>query len=43
MIIPVVKTYPSEAGAYSVNNGLQVLGGYGFCSDFHTSTILQRH
>ena len=34
MIIPVVKTYPSEAGIYSINNGLQVLGGYGFCSDF---------
>ena len=39
MIIPVVKTYPSEAGSYSVNNGLQVLGGYGFCSDF----ILQQY
>ena len=39
MIIPVVKTYPSDAGAYSVNNGLQVLGGYGFCSDF----ILQQY
>ena len=36
MIIPVVKTYPAEAGTYSVNNGLQVLGGYGFCSDFHS-------
>ena len=34
MIIPVVKTYPAEAGAYSINNGLQILGGYGFCSDF---------
>ena len=39
MIIPVVKTYPSEARSYSVNNGLQVLGGYGFCSDF----ILQQY
>ena len=39
MIIPVVKTYPSEAGVYSINNGLQVLGGYGFCSDF----ILQQY
>ena len=39
MIIPVVKTYPSEAGIYSINNGLQVLGGYGFCSDF----ILQKY
>lgn len=34
MIIPIVKTYPSEAGAQAVNNGVQVLGGYGFCSDF---------
>ena len=34
MIIPIVKTFPSEAGAMSVNNGLQVLGGYGFCADF---------
>jgi len=39
MIIPVVKTYPSEAGIHSVNNGLQILGGYGFCSDF----ILQQY
>ena len=39
MIIPVVKTYPSEAGSYAVNNGIQVLGGYGFCSDF----ILQQY
>lgn len=39
VIIPVVKTYPSEAGIYSVNNGLQVLGGYGYCSDF----ILQQY
>ena len=34
MIIPVAKTYPSEAGNISVSNGIQVLGGYGFCSDF---------
>jgi butyryl-CoA dehydrogenase len=34
MIIPIVKTFPSEAGAESVDNGLQVLGGYGFCADF---------
>jgi hypothetical protein len=39
MIIPIVKTYPSEAGAVSVNNGLQVLGGYGFCADF----VLQQY
>ena len=34
MIIPIVKTYHSEAGSESVDNGLQVLGGYGFCTDF---------
>jgi len=34
MIIPIVKTFPSEAGSLSVNTGLQVLGGYGFCTDF---------
>jgi butyryl-CoA dehydrogenase len=39
LIIPVVKTYPSEAGIYAVTNGLQILGGYGFCSDF----ILQQY
>ncbi|MBP2832063.1 acyl-CoA dehydrogenase [Aquimarina sp. U1-2] len=39
LIIPMVKTYPSEMGIQSVSNGLQVLGGYGFCSDF----ILQQY
>lgn len=39
MIIPIVKTYPSEAGTIAVNNGLQVLGGYGFCTDF----VLQQY
>ncbi|MGB5170799.1 MAG: acyl-CoA dehydrogenase [Eudoraea sp.] len=39
MITPVAKTYPSEMGALAVSNGLQVLGGYGFCTDF----ILQQY
>lgn len=39
MVIPIVKTYPTEAGIVSVSNGVQVLGGYGFCSDF----ILQQY
>lgn len=39
MVIPIVKTYPSEAGLQAVNNGVQVLGGYGFCTDF----ILQQY
>ena len=39
MIIPIVKTYPSEAGKEAIDNGVQVLGGYGFCTDF----ILQQY
>ncbi|MCM4152321.1 acyl-CoA dehydrogenase [Arenibacter sp. N53] len=39
MVIPIVKTYPTEAGSIAVSNGMQVLGGYGFCSDF----ILQQY
>ena len=39
MIIPIVKTYPSEAGIDAVNAGLQALGGYGFCEDY----ILQQY
>ena len=39
MIIPIVKTYPSEAGREAIDNGLQVLGGYGFCTDF----VLQQY
>jgi butyryl-CoA dehydrogenase len=26
--------YPTEAGTESISNGLQVLGGYGYCTDF---------
>ena len=39
LLTPVAKTYPSEKGLEAVSNGLQVLGGYGFCSDF----ILQQY
>jgi alkylation response protein AidB-like acyl-CoA dehydrogenase len=34
ILTPIVKTYPSDAGITSVNNALQVLGGYGFTMDF---------
>ncbi len=34
LLTPIVKTYPSEMGVTSINNGLQILGGYGFTSDF---------
>ncbi len=39
MIIPIVKTHPSEAGLQAVNSGVNVLGGYGFCEDY----ILQQY
>lgn len=39
LLTPICKTYPSEDGMRSINNGLQVLGGYGFCSEY----ILQQY
>ena len=39
LLTPIAKTYPAEMGLQSVSNGLQVLGGYGFCSDY----ILQQY
>lgn len=39
ILTPIVKTYPSEMGKVAVDNGVQVLGGYGFCSDY----ILQQY
>lgn len=34
ILTPIAKTFPSEMGIVSISNGLQVLGGYGFCMDF---------
>jgi alkylation response protein AidB-like acyl-CoA dehydrogenase len=39
LLTPIAKTYPSEKGKESIDNGLQVLGGYGFCMDF----VLQQY
>lgn len=39
ILTPITKTYPSDKGREAVDNGLQVLGGYGFCEDF----ILQQY
>ena len=39
LLIPMVKTYPSEAGKRSVDTGLQVLGGAGFCNEY----VLQQY
>jgi butyryl-CoA dehydrogenase len=34
LMTPVAKTYPAEQGILAVNQGLQVLGGYGYTEDF---------
>jgi butyryl-CoA dehydrogenase len=34
LLTPLAKTYPSEAGRRSVDQGLQVLGGAGFCNEY---------
>ncbi|MEO1263112.1 MAG: acyl-CoA dehydrogenase [Bacteroidota bacterium] len=39
IMMPMVKTFPSEKGGESISNGLQVLGGYGFCTEY----ILQQY
>ncbi|HOY15147.1 MAG TPA: acyl-CoA dehydrogenase [Saprospiraceae bacterium] len=39
LLMPIAKTYPSERGKVAIDNGLQVLGGYGFCMDF----VLQQY
>jgi len=33
-LTPIAKTYPSEMGVLSVSQGLQCLGGYGYCDEF---------
>lgn len=34
LLTPICKSYPAEHGIQSISNGLQVLGGAGFCDDF---------
>jgi butyryl-CoA dehydrogenase len=34
LLTPVAKTYGAEGGIVSVNQGLQILGGYGYTEDF---------
>lgn len=34
LLTPVAKTYGAEMGITSVNQGLQILGGYGYTEDF---------
>ncbi|MBP1761961.1 MAG: acyl-CoA dehydrogenase [Firmicutes bacterium] len=34
LLVPVVKTYPAEAGILATSAAIQCLGGYGYCQDF---------
>jgi alkylation response protein AidB-like acyl-CoA dehydrogenase len=34
LLTPIAKSYPSEMGITSVSQGLQILGGYGYCDEF---------
>lgn len=34
ILTPVAKTYPSEMGILSISQGLQCLGGSGYCDDY---------
>jgi butyryl-CoA dehydrogenase len=34
LLTPAAKTYPSENGIIAVSQGLQILGGYGYCQEF---------
>lgn len=39
VLTPIAKTYPAEAGRRAVDQGLQVLGGAGFCDEY----VLQQY
>ncbi|UCE54182.1 MAG: acyl-CoA dehydrogenase [Desulfobacterales bacterium] len=34
ILTPVAKSYPSEMGVHSISQGLQCLGGSGYCDDY---------
>lgn len=34
ILTPIVKTYPSEMAIQSISQGVQILGGGGYCTDF---------
>ena len=34
LLVPIVKTYPSEMGILATSAAIQCLGGYGYCQDF---------
>lgn len=41
LLTPVAKTYGAEMGFAAVNQGLQVLGGYGYTEDFELEQMLR--
>ncbi len=41
LLTPMAKAYPSEACRDAINDGLQILGGYGFCMDFPLQQYLR--
>ncbi|MBE9534265.1 MAG: acyl-CoA dehydrogenase [Proteobacteria bacterium] len=34
LLTPIVKTYPSEMAIHSVSQGMQILGGSGYCDEY---------
>lgn len=34
LLTPIAKSYPSEMGVHSISQGLQCLGGSGYCDDY---------
>lgn len=41
LLTPVAKSYPSEMSILSVSQGLQILGGYGYCDEFPLEQYLR--
>jgi butyryl-CoA dehydrogenase len=41
LLTPVAKSYPSEMSVLSVSQGLQILGGYGYCDEFPLEQYLR--
>ena len=41
LLTPVAKSYPSEMGILAVSQGLQCLGGYGYCDEYKVERFLR--
>ena len=40
-LTPIAKTYPSENGILSTSAAIQILGGYGYCTDFNVELFFR--